>query len=81
VAGGIILTTNWTVSDLAVWLLARPGLTLVAAILALGLSAPIYGVLQIVLSFEVKHLPDRVAEFGRTLESVSHESADAAASG
>jgi uncharacterized membrane protein HdeD (DUF308 family) len=78
---GLMLALGILETLFAFWLLARPGLTLVAAILAIGLSALIYGVVQIVLSFEVKHLPDRVAEFGRSLESVSRESADTAASG
>jgi uncharacterized membrane protein HdeD (DUF308 family) len=41
------------------WLLAQPGLTLVAAVLAIGLWSLIYGVVQIVLAFEVKHMSSR----------------------
>jgi uncharacterized membrane protein HdeD (DUF308 family) len=63
-------------SIVAFWLLARPGITLVAAILAIGLWCLIYGVVQIVMSFEVKHLPDRVAELGHGLDSVPHETVD-----
>lgn len=37
----------------------RPGLTLVAAILAVGLWSMTYGVVQIVLAFEVKSLSAR----------------------
>lgn len=44
----------------ALWLLARPGLTLVAIVLAIGLWSIIYGVVQIVLSFEIKNLPNRL---------------------
>jgi uncharacterized membrane protein HdeD (DUF308 family) len=44
----------------ALWLLARPGLTLVAIVLAIGLWSIIYGVVQIVLSFEIKNLPKRL---------------------
>ena len=44
----------------ALWLLARPGLTLVAVVLAIGLWSIIYGVVQIVLAFEIKNLPTRV---------------------
>ena len=73
---GLMLALGIVETLFAFWLLARPGLTLVAAILAIGLSCLIYGIVQIVISFEVKHLPDRVAELGRGLESVSHEPAD-----
>ncbi len=41
------------------YLLSRPGLTLVAAVLAIGLVAMFYGVIEIVLAFEVKRLPKR----------------------
>jgi len=75
---GLMLAFGILETLFAFWLLARPGLTLVAAILAIGLWSLIYGVVQISLSFEVKHLPDRVAELGRNLESVTHGSADAA---
>ena len=34
------------------WLLAEPGITLVAAVLAIGLWSLFYGVMQIVLAFE-----------------------------
>jgi uncharacterized membrane protein HdeD (DUF308 family) len=47
----------------ALWLLARPGLTLVAIVLAIGLWSIIYGVVQIVLSFEIKNLPKRLDNF------------------
>jgi uncharacterized membrane protein HdeD (DUF308 family) len=40
-------------------LLARPGLTLVAATMAIGLWSVILGVIQLVLAFEVKHLAER----------------------
>jgi uncharacterized membrane protein HdeD (DUF308 family) len=38
------------------YLLARPALTLVAAILAIGLSSVFYGVVEIALAFEIKNL-------------------------
>jgi uncharacterized membrane protein HdeD (DUF308 family) len=38
------------------WLLARPGITLVAAVLAIGLWCILYGVALTVLSFDVKRL-------------------------
>ncbi len=44
------------------YLLSRPGLTLVATVLAIGLVAMFYGVIEIVLAFEVKGLPNRFDE-------------------
>jgi uncharacterized membrane protein HdeD (DUF308 family) len=43
------------------WLLARPGLTLVAVVLAIGLWTMIYGVVAIALSFQIKRLPSQLA--------------------
>ena len=61
------------------WLLARPGLTLVAAVLAVGLWSLIYGVVQIVLAFETKNLSARADNADRTLNAVSDQSFGAAA--
>ena len=52
----------------AFYLLGRPGLTLVATVLAIGLTAVFYGVLEVVLAFEVKRLPDRLDELTGTSE-------------
>jgi uncharacterized membrane protein HdeD (DUF308 family) len=41
---------------LSVWLLARPGITLVAAALAIGIWTVLYGATLIVLAFDVKRL-------------------------
>ncbi|MBV8560869.1 MAG: DUF308 domain-containing protein [Acidimicrobiia bacterium] len=65
----------------AFYLLSRPALTLVAAVLAIGLVAMFYGVMEIVLAFEVKHLPRRFDELtlgvgnGRTSQSRERASA------
>jgi uncharacterized membrane protein HdeD (DUF308 family) len=56
---------------LSFWLLSRPGLTLVAAVLAIGLWSMIYGVVQIVLSFEIKSLPERADNAARSLDNVA----------
>ena len=56
---------------LSFWLLSRPGLTLVAAVLAIGLWSMIYGVVQIVLSFEIKSLPERADNAARTVDNVT----------
>ena len=46
----------------AFYLLSRPALTLVAAVLAIGLVSLFYGVVQVALAFEVKNLPKHFDE-------------------
>ena len=65
----------------ALWLLARPGLTLVAAVLAVGLWASIYGVVQIVLAFEAKNLSARADGVDRQINAVSDSRSIGAAAG
>jgi uncharacterized membrane protein HdeD (DUF308 family) len=55
---GLILVAGIIEAAVAVYLLAEPGLTILATVLAIGLTTMFYGVLEIVLAFEVKHLPD-----------------------
>lgn len=43
---------------LGLWLLRRPGLTLAVAITATGFWALFVGVMQIIVSFEIRHLPE-----------------------
>lgn len=45
---------------LGLWLLNRPGLTLAVAITATGFWALLVGVSEIVVAFEIRHLPDRL---------------------
>ena len=63
---GVILVAGILEVLLAIYLLGRPGLTLVATVLAIGLTAVFYGVLEAVLAFEVKRLPDRFDELTGT---------------
>ena len=42
---------------LGIYLMRRPGLTLTVAVTIVGIWAVLVGILQIVLAFEVKHLP------------------------
>jgi uncharacterized membrane protein HdeD (DUF308 family) len=63
------------------YLLARPGLTLVAAVLAIGLWSLIYGVVQIVLAFELKSLPNRGVDSGDDLASVGSRQSFGTAAG
>jgi uncharacterized membrane protein HdeD (DUF308 family) len=68
---GLMLAFGILETLLAFWLLSRPGLTLVAAVLAIGLWTLIYGVVQVVLAFEVKNLPARADSVARDLNSVT----------
>ena len=65
---GVILVAGIVEVLVAFYLLGRPGLTLVATVLAVGLTAVFYGVLEVVLAFEVKRLPDRFDELTGTSE-------------
>jgi uncharacterized membrane protein HdeD (DUF308 family) len=77
---GVILVAGILEVLLAFYLLGRPGLTLVATVLAIGLTAIFYGVLEAVLAFEVKRLPDRFDELtGTSQETHADRSVDAMA--
>jgi uncharacterized membrane protein HdeD (DUF308 family) len=52
------------------WLLARPGLTLVAGVLAIGLWSLVYGVVQIALSFEIHGMSSRSNTADRGVDAV-----------
>ena len=69
---GVILVAGIVEVLVAFYLLGRPGLTLVATVLAIGLTAVFYGVLEVVLAFEVKRLPDRFDELTGTGEEETH---------
>jgi uncharacterized membrane protein HdeD (DUF308 family) len=56
---GLMLALGIIETLFSFWLLAEPGITLVAAVLAIGLWSLFYGVMQIVLAFELKSLPAR----------------------
>ena len=60
----LLLITGIIEVPLGIYLLRRPGLTLTVAITIIGIWAVLVGILQIVLAFEIKHLPkafDRIA--------------------
>lgn len=67
---GLTLALGILETLIAFWLPERPGLTLVAAILAVGLWSMTYGVVQIVLAFEVKSLSARADTAARDLGMV-----------
>src|SRR5437879_6116650 len=58
---------------LSFWLLARPGLTLVAAVLAIGLWALIAGVTQIIVAIDIKRLRDQGSKMDRGLSDMRHD--------
>ena len=61
----ILLIVGVIEVPLGIYLLRRPGLTLTVAVTIVGIWAVLVGLLQIVLAFEIKHLPkafDRIAE-------------------
>jgi uncharacterized membrane protein HdeD (DUF308 family) len=65
---GLILVAGILEVLVAFYLLGNPGLTLIAVVLAFGLTAVFYGVLEVVLAFELKHLPERFDELTGTSE-------------
>lgn len=66
---GLVLVAGILEIVVAIYLLGRPGLTLVALVVAIGFTSMLYGVLEIVTAFEVKRLPQHfdplIGEGGR----------------
>ena len=54
---GVVLTAGIIEAVVALYLLTRPDITLIAAVLAIGFATMLYGALEIVAAFEVKNLP------------------------
>lgn len=68
---GVILVAGIVEVAVSFYLLSQPGLTLLASVVAIGLVSMFYGVLQIVLAFEVKHLPSHLDEVGQMLDGAA----------
>jgi uncharacterized membrane protein HdeD (DUF308 family) len=68
---GWLLALGILETALAFWLLSRPGLTLVAAVIAIGLWSIVYGVTQIALAVEIKHLPQRADAAARDIDTAA----------
>lgn len=68
---GLILAGGIAEVAVSFYLLSRPGLTLVAAVLAIGLVTMAHGVLQIIVAFEVKSLPDHLDELAMEFDETS----------
>jgi len=58
---------------LSFWLLARPGITLVAAVLAIGLWALVVGAVQIVVAIDLKRLRDKGSTLDRGLSDIRRD--------
>jgi uncharacterized membrane protein HdeD (DUF308 family) len=59
---GLILVAGILEVAVAIYLLGQPGVTLIAAVLAIGFASMLYGVLEIVAAFAVKSLPKQIDE-------------------
>jgi uncharacterized membrane protein HdeD (DUF308 family) len=74
---GLILATGILEVIVAIYLLGRPGLTLLAAVFAIGFASMLYGVLEVVTAFEVRSLPQRFDELsGKTGATENHRSVE-----
>ena len=62
---GLFLGLGIAETVFSFWLLSRPGLTLVATVLAIGLWSLIYGIVLTVVAVELKNLPHRLDEADR----------------
>jgi uncharacterized membrane protein HdeD (DUF308 family) len=54
------------------WLIGRPALTLMATVYAIGIWSIVYGVMQIALAIDVKHLPARADAAARDIDAATH---------
>jgi uncharacterized membrane protein HdeD (DUF308 family) len=68
---GLFLALGIVEAVVGVWLLYRPGLTLLAVVFAIGLWAILYGIVLTAASIELKNLPDRLDEFDRQVTTMS----------
>jgi uncharacterized membrane protein HdeD (DUF308 family) len=57
---GVFLALGVVETILSFWLLTRPGVTLVATVIAIGLWSLIYGVILTVVAVDLKNLPGRL---------------------
>jgi uncharacterized membrane protein HdeD (DUF308 family) len=57
---GLFLGLGVAETVLSFWLLTRPGLTLVAAVIAIGLWSLVYGVILVIVALDLRNLPARL---------------------
>jgi uncharacterized membrane protein HdeD (DUF308 family) len=60
---GLFLALGILEIVVGIWLLYRPGLTLLATVFAIGLWSMLYGVVLTAVAIELKNLPDRLDGF------------------
>jgi len=63
---GLLLVTGIIETLVALYLLTRPDITLIAAVLAIGFATMLYGALEIMAAFAVKDLPT-------TFDNITHQ--------
>jgi len=68
---GLFLALGILEAVVGVWLLYRPGLTLLATVFAIGLWAILYGIVLTTASIELKNLPGRLDELERQATTTS----------
>jgi uncharacterized membrane protein HdeD (DUF308 family) len=66
---GLVLVTGIVEALVALYLLTRPDITLIATVLAIGFASMLYGALEIVAAFEVKDLPSRFDQLTSELDT------------
>jgi uncharacterized membrane protein HdeD (DUF308 family) len=72
---GLMLAYGVIETILSFWLIARPDVTLFATVLAIGLWTMVSGVVQTVLSFELKNLPRRLGTAAPKVRSTAQAAA------
>jgi len=68
---GLFLALGILEAVVGVWLLYRPGLTLLATVFAIGLWAILYGIVLTAVSIELKNRPDRLDDVDRQFTTTS----------
>jgi uncharacterized membrane protein HdeD (DUF308 family) len=69
---GLFLALGIAEAVVAVWLLNRPDVTLIATVLAIGLWSILYGIVYVVAALELKDLPKRFDEGAREVATPSY---------
>ena len=78
---GLFLVFGLVEAAIGIWLLERPGLTLVATVLAIGFWSIFYGVMQITVGVELKQLPTRLESIERQFTTAGGRSGGAVVDG
>lgn len=73
---GLVLVMGVVEASVALYLLTRPDITLVAAVLAIGFASVMYGALEVAAAFEVRQLPQRLDEVDATIAAATGRTLD-----